>query len=394
MINSHQVFIFVLNTCYFLNQKLHILFLCGWYPSRILPTNGDFIQRHAEAVSLQHKVSVLHIISDDSLTQNIEYNSSEINGVTTHIAYVKKVKNSLKKVILFYKAYQKLLTKIGNFDIVHLNKLYPFGIFALHLKWFKKKPFIISEHWSGYLGAQSKSIRNFEKVISKHIVKNAIFICPVSIDLKENMLKIGLTGNYTIIPNVIDTSIFTTAKKENEILQILHVSSMDNGIKNITGILNVISKLQDNIDSFKITFIGENSLKYRTQSQQLGIKNIDFINQISQQKLVKYYQKSDVFVLFSNTETQSCVALESLACGTPVIATNLKSIAEYLTPNFGTLVPVKDEKKLLETLTNFNAKKFATTKEMHQFIDEHYSPEKICYQFSKLYLKTKTFANN
>lgn len=379
-----------------MNQKLHILFLCGWYPSRVLPTNGDFIQRHAEAVSLQHKVSVLHIISDANQTQNIEYNSSIINRVSTHIAYIKKTKNPIKKILLFLKAYKVLLTQINHFDIVHLNKVYPFGIFALHLKWFKKIPFIISEHWSGYLAPQSNDIKRLEKLISKCIAKNATFICPVSFDLKKNMLKIGLTGNYTVIPNVIDTSIFSPTKRNNKILQILHVSSMDNSIKNITGILNVISKLQNHIDDFKITFIGKNSSKYTILSQQLDIKNIDFIDQIPQQKLAEYYQKSDVLVLFSNTETQSCVTLESLACGTPVIATNLKSIAEYLTPNLGILIPVKDEKKLLESLINFNAKKFASAKEMHNFIDKYYSQKKICSQFSQLYVKSKqkTFANN
>lgn len=375
-----------------MNQKLHILFLCGWYPSRVLPTNGDFIQRHAEAVSLQHKVSVLHIISDENITQNIEYSSSEINGITTHTAYVKKTKNPLKKKFLFYKAYKKIVTKIGNFDIVHLNKLYPFGILALHLKWFKKKPFIISEHFTGYLDPASKNIRFSERFLSKHIVKNASFVCPVSADLKENMLKIGLNGNYTIIPNVVDTSIFIPVRKENSFIRILHVSSMNDEQKNITGILNVIGKLKKD---FEITFIGgENSSKFKDKAKQLGIKNIEFIDQISQQELVTYYQKNDVLVLFSNTETQSCVALESLACGTPVIASNLNCIAEYLTPNLGTLIPVKDEKKLLETLTKFDAKKFISAKEMHSFIDDNYSPEKICSQFSKLYLKTKAVANS
>ena len=51
--------------------------------------------------------------------------------------------------------------------MVHLNSLYPFGIFALHQKWFKKKPFIVSEHWTGYLNPQSQKIGTIEKYISK-----------------------------------------------------------------------------------------------------------------------------------------------------------------------------------------------------------------------------------
>ena len=63
-----------------MNSELHVLFLCGWYPSRVSPTNGDFIERHAEAVSQKHKVSILHIITDINLAQDIEINSEKKKG--------------------------------------------------------------------------------------------------------------------------------------------------------------------------------------------------------------------------------------------------------------------------------------------------------------------------
>jgi hypothetical protein len=34
------------------DNKLNILFLSGWYPNRVLPTLGNFVQKHAEAVAL------------------------------------------------------------------------------------------------------------------------------------------------------------------------------------------------------------------------------------------------------------------------------------------------------------------------------------------------------
>ena len=62
-----------------LKKKLHILFLCGWYPSSILPQNGDFIMRHAKAVSNKHKVSVLHIISRPGNTKtSIEIKNHQV----------------------------------------------------------------------------------------------------------------------------------------------------------------------------------------------------------------------------------------------------------------------------------------------------------------------------
>ena len=79
-----------------MSNKLNVLFLCGWYPSKVSPTNGDFIQRHAEAVSLIHNVTVIHIISDKKSKKNIDIISEVINGIETHIAYIKHFKNPFK----------------------------------------------------------------------------------------------------------------------------------------------------------------------------------------------------------------------------------------------------------------------------------------------------------
>ena len=86
----------------FLNKQLHILFLCGWYPSRVLPTNGDFIQRHAEAVSMKHKVTVLHIITDENLAIKKQVEFAKINNIETYIGYVKKNKKSILKMEKIY----------------------------------------------------------------------------------------------------------------------------------------------------------------------------------------------------------------------------------------------------------------------------------------------------
>ena len=67
-------------------KKLHILFLCGWYPSRISPNNGDFIERHANSIQQLHKVSVVHIISDPQTKENLKITQENKNEVDTYIA--------------------------------------------------------------------------------------------------------------------------------------------------------------------------------------------------------------------------------------------------------------------------------------------------------------------
>ena len=95
--------------------------------------------RHAEAVSRKHRVSVLHIISKPGVSKT-EIEMIKEGDLATYIAYIPPSFNPIIKLIRFWNAYKNILKKIGSFDLVHLNKLYPFGGFALHLNKNKNYP--------------------------------------------------------------------------------------------------------------------------------------------------------------------------------------------------------------------------------------------------------------
>ena len=370
-----------------MNNKLHILFLCGWYPSRVLPTNGDFIERHALAISLKHQVTVIHIITDKSVSNNLEIISTKEKQITTHIAYLKKTKNPIKKTYLYAKAFLRILRKIKNLDVVHLNEVYPFGIFSLYLKWFKNKQYIISEHHTVYHKPQAEKLTFTHKFISKIITKNATFICPVSNDLRDAMRALNLKGNYFRVPNVVNTDLFFPTENTNKTFIITHISNMLNVHKNVEGLLNVVKKLDSKITNFKIKLIGADAEKYKVFAEEMSIdlQKIEFINQIPHKEVVAHLQKSDVFVLFSNYENLPCVILEAFSCGIPVISTNVGGINEYFPESFGFLIDAKDEDALLdktiEVYTNFKTNK----EKMHQYVENNFSTITIANQFSELY---------
>ena len=363
-------------------DKLHILFLCGWYPSRVLPTNGDFIQRHAEAVSIIHKVSVLHIISDPDLKQKIEINSQNINGVSTHIAYLKPTTNKFIKAVRYFTAFKKLLKHVGPFDMVHLNILYPFGIFSLFLKFFYKKPFIITEHRHHYQYPMNKNLGFIERYISKKVSKNACVNAPVTKHLGKHMQNFGLKGTYKSIPNVVDTELFKPKSKASSHLVFIHVSGLNDEIKNITGILNTLDRLKKHTTDFAFYFIGgKNKFGKSYESDD----NIVFIDHIQQNELVNYLQKSDLFVLFSNYENLPCVILEAFSCGVPVVSTDVGGIKEYFPENFGKLINVNDEDELLNVMLNFKNFQWADKQEMHKYVEDNFSKAAVAKNYAKLY---------
>lgn len=371
-----------------MSQKLHILFLSSWYPSRVLPTNGDFVQKHAEAVATKHQVTLIHVITDINLNSSLEYSEKIVNNVKTIIAYIPK-KKRLSKLFLFYKSYLSAIKKIDDFDMIHLNVTYPKGLIALYLKKIKRKPYIITEHWTGYQYPKNKSIGFTEKILTRLIIKNASFICPVSNNLRDSMMKFGLKGNYFSIPNVVDVSVFNLSTSVPNNFTITHISHMGNEHKNVKGILNVISSLQMKIPNLHFNLIGDDSKKYKLLIKELNIKSISIIDQIPSKKVAEYLKNSTVFILFSNYENLPCVILEAFACGVPVISTNVGGINEFFPDNFGYLIMPNDEKQLEKSVLNVYKSKLNIDKEkMYIYAVKHFSIDAISRQFSNLYSKS------
>lgn len=356
----------------------------------VLPNNGDFIQRHAEAVSTKFKVTSVHVISDvtiekETITDNV------INEVRTLIAYIKPVRSNINKQIRFFNSYKKLISLSDPFDLVHVNRLYPVGFIAVWLKLYRSKPYIISEHFTGYLKPHSKNLGQIEILLSKFITKQANFVCPVSQNLGENMNRLGFNGNFYQVPNVVDTSIFTPNKAVKERFTLIHISSLIDDHKNVTGILHVIAKLQNYIPKFLFYLIGDNPFQYQSLIDRLNIdpNNIQLIDQIPHDQVATYLQKSDAFILFSNYENLPCVILEAFACGTKVISTNVGGVKEFFPNNFGTLITSKDEVALLNSILEIQKNKNPIEKtEMHQYAKRNFGIEKISDEFFKLYYRS------
>lgn len=350
-----------------------------------MPHNGDFVQRHAEAVANLHQVTVCHVVSYTEQNKNVVETDTLINGVRTLITYVKP---SFFKPIFFFLAYIRLLKKAGNFDLIHANILYPVGMVALFNKWITKKRYIITEHHTIYLPPEVANIGWMRRKISKIIAKNASVISPVTQHLADAMHGLGLKAHYIPVPNVVDNTLFKPIiKGENSTFKMLHVSSMDSQ-KRIPLLLEAVADLQKYITDFTFYMIGKNATKFEENAKKLKIDSnkIVFIEHLAHSDLVKYYQEADVFLLFSETENLPCVILESFSVGTPVVCNRVGGIHEYFPENFGKIVAKNDTKAFVAALVELYEKRYQAQPEiMHQYVVEHFSPESIATKFSKLY---------
>jgi glycosyltransferase involved in cell wall biosynthesis len=381
------------------NSKLTVLFVNSWYPNEVLPYKGNFIQRHAQAVSLYCNVICLSV---QSRIQKEDYiiDKKLNNGVLEIIVYYKKlISNSwfsyLRKTIRYHTffnyGYKVALKEFSNIDIVHLNVTLPAGLFTLYLKNKFKIPFIITEHSSVYLNESPFNHSIIERFLIKKIVSKASIICPVSINLKQAMLNRDLKGNYKIVSNAVNTKVFNYKPKiDNNKISILHISYL-RALKNPIGILNVIKRVYAIRKDFVFSMvIGKNNALVENYIRDNStLKNCTIIlEEKSNQEIASEIQKSDIFLMFSNYENAPCVISEALCCGKPVLSSNVGGIKEMLNKDNGVLVEAKNENQLFKELIKMmdDFKKYSG-KSISQKAYEKYSYENVGKQYFDIYKK-------
>lgn len=376
-----------------------MLVLASWYPSRVKPHLGSFVQRQTEAAALYADMCVLFVTSDPDLKRAFDIESKIINGVFTVNVYYSKAGNSIQNGWRFFKAYhlgwKHILSHFGTPDIMHLNILWPAGLYAFYLKMFFGLKYIITENWTGYLDSDRAYQRSsrFKKFHTKLIARKAELITPVSLDLKKAMNAHGLGQKFEIVYNVVDTAVFhpSIAPKSADKIIFLHVSTTLDDQKNVSGILKVVKILSDSKTNFEMRIVSESDFSFHEKTaRQLGILNsyVFFQNAKQSQGVAEEMRQAHCFVLFSNYENLPVVILEAMASGLPVISSTAGGVPEHIADEFGLLVEPRDTDALCKAMIYMidNSEKFNSAK-IRDYALANFSYEAVGKRFNDIYKK-------
>jgi glycosyltransferase involved in cell wall biosynthesis len=383
-------------------EKLKILFLASWYPSRVHTQRGIFVQRHAEAVARTCRVAVLSLFPDP----NLEDNHHEIecrddgNLLTVRIFYktrqlpvpgVARLYKLLRYCRFHRTGFNIIINKIGVPDLVHVHVIYLIGWFALWLKWFKHIPYIVSEHSSSYL-QKGKRLQIFPRQwLARLVVKNARHVTTVSRSLMQAMEQKGLASQYTVIPNVVDTRNFfyDPVIKRRGKKRMLHVSLLSDE-KNMEGILQTIAHLGARRQDFELHIAGDGPNRPRLEvlASELRIKDqlVFFLGLQDSAPLAQLMRDSDFLVIFSHFESLPCVLIEAMASGLPVIATRVGGIPDHLGPGMGLLVEPANEADLLAAMEYMldHSGEYSSS-HIQEYARSHFDFDVVGRQFLEIY---------
>lgn len=330
------------------------IWLCSWFPNEKDLFRGDFIQRQAIATSLFLKIDVIHIVFCDEEKSEIRIVNSQL---TEHIFYLPK-KNKLLDEWNFFKTHQFFLKKFkeknGMPDIIHAQIPLPSGRIALYWKYRFQIPYILTEHYGIY---NKQVLDHFQtrsflfRFFTKKIIQNASSFLPVSKSLGEDVNQVVTKIEYTDIPNVVDTNLFHYEKKiSNLLFQFIHISDMSEN-KNVLGILKAVQLFSMTEKHFQILFIGAKKQEIEKKARELGIAEYClFMDSIPYDEVAKIVRNANVGILFSHSESQSCVVLEWLCSGLPVISSAVGGVRELINETNGILIPSNNHQALADAM--------------------------------------------
>jgi glycosyltransferase involved in cell wall biosynthesis len=374
-------------------MRRHVLFISSWYPNPHNKTHGIFVKRTAEAVALANKVSVIHVYGHESFPDEVRIESKTENNVEEIFVFFKKKHTNPFTKFLNYKRYYEqglnyLLKHSGSPDLIQLNVLFPAGIAAYELAESLKIPLVVSEHWTGFHPEDGSYHGLIQKYFSIRAARRAAHIVTVSKNLQEAMIAHRLKGNYSVIPNVVNTEVFKCVPRLKPIFRFLHVSSLDPRQKNTGGIINAFKKLNQANSETELMIVGngENKTALEEKAGKLLNRSIFFAGQRLGAALADEFNEAHCLVLFSNYENLPVVILEAMCCGVPVISSDVGGIKEFLKPEHGMLVSPLDENGLLEAMKKMivENKKYDREK-ISAYGAQHFCYQKISDMYSQVY---------
>lgn len=329
----------------------NVLWLASWYPNKTDPFTGDFIERHAAAVSSFVKLTVLFIVKDETLDigkivfeKTIEKNVTVYRvyyGTTSANKILEKI-GSFKRFRQLQKYYYKqIVEEQGKPDLVHVHVAMRAGLLARYLKKKFNTRYVVTEHWSGYFKESTPNVFTGNLLLNrlnKKILQKADLLFPVTENLGFIINNDFVPVKYQVIPNVVDTGLFFHCPSRPARFRFIHPSMMNEN-KNPKGILQACALVKSKGYDFELLMVGNLDKILIDLTDRLELNaNIVFQQAIPYAEVAREMQHSSALILFSYFESLPCVILEALCCGLPVISSRVGGISEVVNESNGILI--------------------------------------------------------
>ncbi|MEW6293390.1 MAG: glycosyltransferase family 4 protein [Pseudomonadota bacterium] len=241
------------------------------------------------------------------------------------------------------KAARKLIAAGYDFDLIDAHYFYPDGVAATLIGKALNKPVVITAR-----GTDINLIPQYDK--PRRMILQAAEDCAAMITvcaaLKDAIVGLGGTAQkITVLRNGVDLELFQPEDKLQARAAFgmndkFAIASVGHLIERKGHHLVIEALVQMPAAELYLAGGGEEEARLRALAAQLGVTDrVHFLGAMPQARLRTLYSAVDCLVLASSREGWANVLLEAMACGTPVVATNVWGTPEVVaSPDAGVLM--------------------------------------------------------
>lgn len=290
----------------------------------------------------------------------------------------------------------------GDYDIIHTHIPTPWSAdWSAFYSNSKKKPLVVTYH-NDIIGQGLASLvaHIYNSVGLNYVLKTAakiIITQPGYLQSSSHLAK--YQDKIEVIPNGVDVEKFQPiqASDNEDKSTIFFLSVLDefHKYKGLDYLLEALKIVKNKILDVKLIVGGKGVLldHHQEMAASLGLKdNVEFAGFIPDEEIADYYSQASVFVLPSISSLQEgfgIVALEALACQTPVVTTDIVGVAQDLKQiKGGIVIPPRDTHKLADAITQILSDA-EMQKEMGQrgrkLVEEKYTWKGVASSMEKVY---------
>ncbi|MBB5149064.1 MULTISPECIES: glycosyltransferase [Ureibacillus] len=318
-----------------------VFVISNMYPSKEHLSFGIFVKNQVEALR-NSNIDVIVAANDNPKT----------GKKNTILKYSKWAKEVLSKALKYKK----------EISITHAHYVFPSGVFSFMMKKMFNIPYVVTAHGGDIerMAKKSASIRNWtEKILQES--SYVIAVGPVLADQIEK--DYGIPRDRILVCSMgVNRQQFKPGNKEivrkelnldDDAFIYLFVGNVikQKGVEELLIAFQQVKKEANR--KVKLVIIGsQRDRSFVNSLSPLMDDDVLMYGPMKQNELVKWYQASDVFVLPSHLEGFGLVALEAIASGTPVIASDVGGLTYLLKDGAGHLVEPKNPKALADEMFN------------------------------------------
>jgi len=244
-------------------------------------------------------------------------------------------------------------------DVLHAHYVSHYGMYGA-LTGFK--PFVVSAWGSDILVDPQRAM--LKRLVVRYVLKKADLITADSESLMKAVMNFGvLREKVESIGHGVNLKMFRHRAENRKLRERLKISVSSlvvistrslEPVYNVETLIKVIPfVLRANMNVYFV-IVGGGSLKRKLEkmADKLGISsNVRFVGRVSQMEVAELLWMSDVFVSTSLSDTTSVSLLEAMACGLPVVVTELEGNMEWIKNGVnGFLFPKRNFKVLAEKI--------------------------------------------